>query len=33
MGQRELWIPAVPSHLLRVDLERGEIEVDWPVEL
>ena len=32
-GQRELWVPALPSHLLRVDLERGEIEVDWPVEL
>lgn len=32
-GQRELWVPALPSYLLRVDLERGEIEVDWPVEL
>jgi 16S rRNA processing protein RimM len=29
-GERELWIPALPSHLRRVDLERGEIEVDWP---
>lgn len=32
-GVREIWIPAVPSHLVRVDLERGEIEVDWPEEL
>jgi 16S rRNA processing protein RimM len=32
-GERELWIPALPSHLRRVDLERGEIEVDWPEEL
>lgn len=29
-GARELWVPAVPRHLIRVDLERGEIEVDWP---
>lgn len=28
-GAQELWIPAVPRHLVRVDLERGEIEVDW----
>ena len=28
-GSRELWIPAAPRHLVRVDLERGEIEVDW----
>ena len=32
-GLRELWVPAVPKYLVRVDLERGEIEVDWPVEL
>jgi len=32
-GAREHWVPAVPSHLLRVDLERGEIEVDWPEDL
>jgi 16S rRNA processing protein RimM len=32
-GVRELWIPAVPRHLRRVDLERGEIVVDWPDEL
>lgn len=28
-GARELWIPAVPRHLVRVDLARGEVEVDW----
>ena len=32
-GARELWIPALPAHLKRVSLERGEIEVDWPEEL
>jgi 16S rRNA processing protein RimM len=32
-GVRELWVPALPQYLLRVDLERGEIEVDWPEEL
>jgi 16S rRNA processing protein RimM len=32
-GVREHWVPAVPRHLRRVDLERGEIEVDWPEEL
>ena len=32
-GARELWIPAVPRHLVRVELDRGEIEVDWPAEL
>ena len=31
-GARELWIPAVPRHLVRVDLTRGEIEVDWQEE-
>ena len=31
-GERELWIPAVPRYLKRVDLGRGEIEVDWPTE-
>jgi 16S rRNA processing protein RimM len=31
-GSRELWIPAVPRHLLRVDLACGEVEVDWPAE-
>jgi 16S rRNA processing protein RimM len=32
-GAREHWVPAAPPHLVRVDLERGEIEVDWPEEL
>jgi len=32
-GAREHWVPALPRHLLRVDLERGEIEVDWPEDL
>ena len=32
-GPRELWVPAEPRYLVRVDLERGEIEVDWPAEL
>ena len=32
-GARELWVPAVPRYLVRVDLERGEVEVDWPAEL
>ena len=32
-GVREHWVPAVPRYLRRVDLERGEIEVDWPEEL
>jgi 16S rRNA processing protein RimM len=33
VGERELWIPAVPTYLVRVHLERGEIEVDWPEQL
>jgi ribosomal 30S subunit maturation factor RimM len=32
-GTREHWVPATPPYLVRVDLERGEIEVDWPAEL
>lgn len=32
-GVREHWVPAVPQYLRRVDLERGEIVVDWPDEL
>jgi 16S rRNA processing protein RimM len=32
-GAREHWVPALPRYLLRVDLERGEIEVDWPEDL
>lgn len=32
-GTKEHWVPATPPHLVRVDLEQGEIEVDWPEEL
>jgi 16S rRNA processing protein RimM len=32
-GSSELWIPAVPRHLVRVDLTGGEIEVDWPADV
>ena len=32
-GTREHWVPATPPHLVRVDLEHREIEVDWPEEL
>jgi 16S rRNA processing protein RimM len=28
-GEREYWIPAVPQHLRRVDLEARRIVVDW----
>lgn len=28
-GARELWLPATPQHLRRVDLAKGEIHVDW----
>jgi 16S rRNA processing protein RimM len=28
-GSKEMWIPAVPRHLRRVDLEAGLIMVDW----
>lgn len=29
IGEREHWLPAVPRHLRRVDLEGGRITVDW----
>ena len=32
-GVREHWVPAVPRYLRRVDLEQGEIEVDWPDQM
>ena len=32
-GEREHWVPAVPRHLMKVDVARGEIEVDWPADL
>jgi 16S rRNA processing protein RimM len=28
-GPAEHWLPLAPKHLKKVDLERGEIEVDW----
>jgi ribosomal 30S subunit maturation factor RimM len=28
-GTREYWVPAVPQHLRRVDLEARRIVVDW----
>jgi 16S rRNA processing protein RimM len=31
-GTREYAVPAGPPHLKRVDLERREIEVDWPAD-
>jgi 16S rRNA processing protein RimM len=31
-GARELWIPAVPLHLKRVDLAARQVVVDWPAE-
>jgi 16S rRNA processing protein RimM len=31
-GEREYALPAGPPHLRRVDLERREIEVDWPAD-
>ena len=30
---RELWIPATPQHLSRVELEQGRVWVDWPAEI
>jgi len=31
-GERERWLPASPPYLRRVDLQRREIEVDWPAD-
>ena len=28
-GGRELWVPAIPPYLRRVDLAQGEVLVDW----
>jgi 16S rRNA processing protein RimM len=28
-GEREYWVPAVPQHLRRVDLQARRVEVDW----
>ncbi len=32
-GASEYWIPAVPKHLRKVDVQAGQITVDWPAEL
>jgi 16S rRNA processing protein RimM len=32
-GDREHWVPAVPKHLLKVDLAAKRLTVDWPAEL
>jgi 16S rRNA processing protein RimM len=32
-GVREHWVPAVPKHLRRVDLEGRRLTVDWPDDL
>jgi 16S rRNA processing protein RimM len=29
IGKREHWLPMVPRHVPKVDLERGRITVDW----
>jgi 16S rRNA processing protein RimM len=29
LGDREYWVPAVPKHLLRVDLAARRVVVDW----
>jgi 16S rRNA processing protein RimM len=29
IGEREHWLPLVPRHLRRIDLESGRITVDW----
>jgi 16S rRNA processing protein RimM len=31
-GGREHWVPAVPRHLSKVDLQARRILVDWPLE-
>ena len=28
-GEREYWVPAVPQHLRRVDLQARRVVVDW----
>jgi 16S rRNA processing protein RimM len=30
--ERERWLPATAPHLKRVDMERREIEIDWPAD-
>jgi 16S rRNA processing protein RimM len=31
-GAREVWIPAVPVHLKKVDLAARQVVVDWPAD-
>lgn len=31
-GTREHWVPAVPKHVARIDVEARRISVDWPTE-
>jgi 16S rRNA processing protein RimM len=28
-GEQEYWVPAVPQHLRRVDLQARQVVVDW----
>lgn len=28
-GEQDLWLPATPPHLRRIDLTRGEVHVEW----
>jgi len=28
-GEREFWVPAVPQHLRRIDLQARQVTVDW----
>jgi 16S rRNA processing protein RimM len=30
-GEQEYWVPAVPQHLRRVDLQARQVVVDWAV--
>lgn len=32
-GAREHWVPAVPKHLVSIDVVARRISVDWPAEL
>jgi 16S rRNA processing protein RimM len=32
-GAREHWVPAVPKHVVKIDVAARRISVDWPAEL
>jgi 16S rRNA processing protein RimM len=32
-GTREHWVPAVPKHVVKIDVAARRISVDWPAEL